>query len=1100
MIKIKLNNKDVLAPEGSTILDVARKEGYEIPTLCHDEELKPFGSCWVCAVKVEGRRGFVTSCGTTISEGMVIDTEGTEVKKARKMALELLLSDHYADCEAPCKTACPAHIDVQSYVSLIANKQYHEAVKVIKDQLPMPLSIGRVCPAFCEDECRRQVIDESIAIRQLKRFAADYDAQDYWNYVPERQENKDKRIAIIGGGPSGLSCGYYLSNKGYQVKVFESMPQAGGWLRYGIPEYRLPKEILDTEIEIMCANGMEIECNVHVGKDFSFNQLKEDYDAVYVAIGASDAVAMPLPGSNLKGCYLGVDFLKECALGNPPEIGKKVAVIGGGNTAIDCVRTAIRLGAKATILYRRAREQMPAEDYEIEAAEKEGVELRLLTNPVEYFGESGKLKQIKVEKMVLGEPDASGRRSPQPTGEFEVLDYDSVIAAISQKPNLEFMLGEENHIDGKELPFTRWNTLNSSETTMYTGLGNVFAGGDVRRGPATAVEAIADGKTASEAIDKFLRGEDIHSKKYLFNSVKAHKVEDIRRELYADIDEIPRVEMPEIEVSDASSTFNEVEIGFSEEDAIKEAKRCLECGCQVNETCALRKYASEYDVSQDVFIGSKNEHPIDDTHEFILRDVNKCVNCGRCIRICAEVQGAGVLGYIYRGFNTYVAPEFGGSLNDTTCESCGKCIAVCPTGALLPKNLNYKQNPLESRKVIQSCGMCGTGCDILVDIHTDKVTTIATPAETPAEILPMQYDLNTSFNGRNLCYKGRFGWQKIEEKPTQPLQKINGIWQELDYAKLQDILHTKLKDGFNTILSPNLTIEEMLLGQELASSPKQAISWLQELDDFHKELLTKSYTIVDKDKLAQAEHYVVVGEISQTLRTLLRLQQRQGKTLTLVNYPKIDFTEFADYKYKNISELEGKVKPKTIFVYDINKVDFDTAKRIYKLATNLSDFATASYIYPTSKWNNVRSLALFNIESSYCDKAIADIYYGDLPLGFKKQKFTILISDCFVESADVDIFIPKPSYLEIDGLAFADDMRVKVFSNAKHSILHDLLINTLVASSLISINMAEMSNWNNRADSFIQNIELDDQNITIQAVDEVEKVVTYRDELVKRKI
>ena len=180
MIKITLNNKEVLAPEGSSILDVARKEGYKIPTLCHDEELKPFGSCWVCAVKVEGRRGFVTSCGTVISEGMVIDTEGEEIRKARKVALELILSDHYADCEAPCKIACPAKIDVQSYLSLIANKQYHEAVSVIKSQLPMPLSVGRICPAFCEEECRRQIVDEAIAIRQLKRFAADYDAQDYW--------------------------------------------------------------------------------------------------------------------------------------------------------------------------------------------------------------------------------------------------------------------------------------------------------------------------------------------------------------------------------------------------------------------------------------------------------------------------------------------------------------------------------------------------------------------------------------------------------------------------------------------------------------------------------------------------------------------------------------------------------------------------------------------------------------------------------------------------------------------------------------------------------------------------------------------------------
>lgn len=1097
MIKIILNNKEILAQEGSTILDVARKEGFEIPTLCHDEELKPYGSCWVCAVKVQGRKGFVTSCGTTISEGMVIDTESQEVKKARKMALELLVSDHYADCEAPCKTACPAKIDVQSYVSLIANKQYHEAVKIIKEQLPMPLSIGRVCPAFCEEECRRQVIDESIAIRQLKRFAADYDSQDYWNYVPEREENKDKRIAIIGGGPSGLSCGYYLTSKGYQVKVFESMPQAGGWLRYGIPEYRLPKEILDTEIEIMCSNGMEIECNVQVGKDITFKKIREDYDAVYVAIGASEAVAMPVPGSNLKGCYLGVDFLKECALDQAPQLGKSVAVIGGGNTAIDCVRTASRMGAKATIIYRRAKEQMPAEAFEIEAAEREGVEFKLLTNPVEYFGKYGQLKEIKLEKMVLGPADASGRRSPQPTGQFETVQFDSVIAAISQKPKIDFMLGQDNFIDCKELPFTRWNTLDSAERTMYTGLGNVFAGGDVRRGPATAVEAIADGKIASETIDRFLRGENIESRKYVFNSVKADKIEDIKKELYADVEEKARAIMPEIELEEAKTSFKEVECGFCEEEAIEEAKRCLECGCHVNETCALRKYATEYDVSQDIFLGSKNEHPIDDSHEFILRDANKCVNCGRCVRTCAEVQGAGVLGYIYRGFKTLVAPEFGESLNNTTCESCGKCIAVCPTGALLAKNFNYKQNPLENNKSIQSCGMCGTGCDILVDVHTDRVTNISTPAETPKELLPMQYDLERSFNGRNLCYKGRFGWQKIESKPKQAMQKLDGQWKEITYQEVQKLLKAKSKSGFNTIISPNLTIEEMLLGQEIASHNKQTWEWLQNLDDFHIDLLRKSYTLVSKEKLERAENYIVIGEISQTLRTLLRLEQRKGKTLTLVAYPQVDFVKLADNNYYNISELEGKIKEKTIFIYDINNLDINEAQSIYKLASKLSDFSENSLIYPTSKWNNLRTLAFMKTNTEDSSHS-SDIYYGDLPLDFQKEKYTILISDCYDKSMDIDLYIPKASYLEIEGLALADDMRVKVFNNAKSSVLQDLLINTLAESDLIPISMAELSNWKNRADDFLQSIELDDQALDKMKVSKVSNIQTYRDKMIKK--
>ena len=369
MITIKLNGKQIKTQIGKTILQVAEENGIKIPTLCHDKELKPFGSCWVCAVQVKGRRGFVTSCGTMIDDGMEIITNSREVTNARKMALELLLSDHYADCEAPCKIACPDKVDVQTYVSLIANGQYHEAVKVIKENLPMPLSIGRVCPAFCESECRRTVVDEPIAIRQLKRHAADFDVLDDWSYIPEKAAKKNKKIAIVGAGPSGLTCGYYLSNEGFDVTVYESAPKAGGWLRYGIPEYRLPKTILDKEIKLMCSNGMKIKYNINIGTDISLNDLSRKFDAVYLAIGAQKAVPMRIKGNDLKGCFLGVDFLKNEALKATADyvmdkkiaLGKKVAIVGGGNTAIDCARTDKRLGSYVTLIYRRTRKEMPAE-------------------------------------------------------------------------------------------------------------------------------------------------------------------------------------------------------------------------------------------------------------------------------------------------------------------------------------------------------------------------------------------------------------------------------------------------------------------------------------------------------------------------------------------------------------------------------------------------------------------------------------------------------------------------------------------------------------------------------------------------------------------
>jgi len=238
MINVSLNGKPVKAEPGITILELCKQNKIDIPTLCNDEELNPYGSCWVCLVEVKGRKGFVTSCGTIISEGMEIITASESIHTARKMALELLISNHYADCIAPCTIACPDQVDIQTYISLIANGKYHEAVQVIKEKLPMPLSIGRICPAFCEKECRRQIVDESIAIRQLKRYAADVDNEDVWNYVPEKLPSKNKKVAIIGAGPSGLTCGFYLSNWGYEVHIYEAAPKAGGWLRYGIPEFR----------------------------------------------------------------------------------------------------------------------------------------------------------------------------------------------------------------------------------------------------------------------------------------------------------------------------------------------------------------------------------------------------------------------------------------------------------------------------------------------------------------------------------------------------------------------------------------------------------------------------------------------------------------------------------------------------------------------------------------------------------------------------------------------------------------------------------------------------------------------------------------------
>ncbi|EGQ8368367.1 NAD(P)-binding protein, partial [Vibrio parahaemolyticus] len=642
MIEIVIDGKYRIVEEGLTLLEAAKVCGVEIPSLCGMNKSNEKIPCDLCVVEVESG-GTKRACDLKVYRGLNVVTQSEQLSEHRRKALNRIMTDHYADCEAPCKTACPAGVDIQSYLYHISQNDHQKAIEVIKRTLPMPLSIGRVCPAFCESECRRSLVDEPIAIRQLKRHAADADLAAHEAYVPEKKPAKHRKIAVVGSGPGGLTAGYYLSNEGYDVTVFESMPKAGGWLRYGIPEYRLPKDILDKEIELMCRNGMQVETNKKLGVDFTLSQLSEDYDAVCLAVGASQAVEMNYPGSDLDGCYLGVDYLKDYVTEQNYVTGKKVAVIGGGNTAIDCARTARRAGADTTLIYRRTRDEMPAEDYEIVEAEHEGVKFHFLTNPAENIAdENGRVKEIRLERMALGEPDASGRRSPKPTGEFFTEAFDTVIAAVSQKPDLSFLENDELSI-----PLTRWNTSESDSQTMHTGTGNIFSIGDFRRGPATAVEAVGDGRVAAKAIDLFLNGDMADMPKPAFNSRKEKKLAQVDPLHFENIQKVARSIMPELTPAQREQSFAEVELGFDNEEAMKEAARCLECGCQANTDCALRDYSTEYhaeqhfDVSVDVSSASvighqdwldlrakdlRHKYEVDRSSEFIEFDANRCIS------------------------------------------------------------------------------------------------------------------------------------------------------------------------------------------------------------------------------------------------------------------------------------------------------------------------------------------------------------------------------------------------------------------------------------------------------------------------------------------
>ncbi|EGR7977873.1 formate dehydrogenase subunit alpha [Vibrio vulnificus] len=804
MIQIVIDGKYRIVEAGQTVLQAAKVCGVEIPSLCGMNRSGEKIPCDLCVVEVESG-GPRRACELEVYNGLTVKTQSEALSAHRKQALNRIMSDHYADCEAPCKTACPAGVDIQSYLYHIAQNDHQKAIEVIKRTLPMPLSIGRVCPAFCESECRRSLVDDAIAIRQLKRHAADADLAAQEAYTPEKKADKNKRVAIVGSGPGGLTAGYYLTNEGYQVDVFEAMPQAGGWLRYGIPEYRLPKSILDKEIELMCRNGMAIHTDKKLGRDISLSQLSQDYDAVCLAVGASKAVAMDYPGSDLDGCYLGVDYLKDFVTEQRFITGKKVAVIGGGNTAIDCARTAVRTGADTTLIYRRTRDEMPAEDYEIEEAEHEGVKFHFLTNPAENIAdEYGRVCSVKLEKMALGAPDASGRRRPEATGEYFTEAFDTVIAAVSQQADLSFMQGE-----ALTLPLTRWNTADANPETMHSGTGNIFSIGDFRRGPATAVEAVADGRIAAQAIDRFFDGDMENIPLKPFNSRKEQKLKQVDPLHFSHLQKVARTIMPELTSQQREQSFEEVELGFDNAEAMAEAARCLECGCQVNTSCDLRDYATEYGAEQhfhySVNIKSHDEwqalrqndprhkYPIDHSSEFIVFDANRCISCGQCIQACREQSVQGVLSFMNLEKGRPVVrpdcrPNFGGQgvmMGDSRCVQCGACVQACPVGAMTDGRDRSQGRETLLKKVDTICTYCGVGCKLTM--HVDEA----------ANQIRYVEGAHSPVNEGMLCVKGRYGFDFVasEERLTTPLIRKDG-W--LQPASWQEAIRL-IADKFSTI-------------------------------------------------------------------------------------------------------------------------------------------------------------------------------------------------------------------------------------------------------------------------------------------------------------
>jgi formate dehydrogenase major subunit len=684
MINLTIDGKKVSVPEGTYIVAAAEQAGIKIPTLCHRKELQPFTSCFICVVEIKGAPKLEPACSTLVSEGMEILTQSPEVMATRKLCLELLISEHDGDCLSPCRIECPAGCDAQGYVNAIAKNEFEQAAEIIKKTISLPSSIGRVCPRPCEKKCRRARKEGSLAICSLKRSAGDTVIDEPISISAFHKSGK--KVAIIGAGPAGLNAAFFLRQLGHAVTIFEAKPQAGGMLQYGIPEYRLPKETLQKEIKNILDLGVDIQFGQNFGKDITIDSLKQNgFDAFLIAIGAQKAAAMQVDGEDQPGVISGIEFLEQVIRDQNYRVGKKVIVVGGGNTAIDAARTSLRLGSSVSILYRRTQKEMPAEPMEVHAALEEGVKIEFLTAPTKITRETDQLK-ITCVRMQLGEPDKSGRRRPVvvPNSEFDIT-ADTIISAIGQKVDTSFLSSIGLELDS-------YFNVKADKVTCATNIPGIFAAGDCVLGPYIACAAIGLGRLAAISIDQYLKGEKVIGEEKPF-SVEMGSLEDIPEEFYSpspkasaqcdrDMREVKRYVMPELDVKKRIDNFKEVELGFSKADAQKEAARCLECSCRKEETCVLRELAASYKVDASRFAGARKSYHVDKSHPEIIFESNKCVLCGCCVRYCNEIAKQDVLGFVNRGFDTVVRPAFDKPLSSCKISFAKTLAEVCPTGAI----------------------------------------------------------------------------------------------------------------------------------------------------------------------------------------------------------------------------------------------------------------------------------------------------------------------------------------------------------------------------------------------------------------------------------
>lgn len=575
-----------------------------------------------------------------------------------KKGIRALLDLDWLQQNIRCQHRCPAHMDVPGYIRLISQGKYAESYKLMRETNPFPAVCGYVCPHPCESKCKRGDFDRPVAIDALKRFVTDHIFKNKIKIPPPKVPKRAEKIAVIGAGPAGLTAANDLAGMGYTVTVFEKESQVGGMMMWAIPSYRLPREQIMFDVSQIVARGVDIKTNCAIGSPGKSIQdlFQEGYKAVFIAVGAQRGKRLEIPGEDgTQGVMDCLEFLKNVNEGDVRSPGEKVAVIGGGNSAIDAVRTAKRLCQDAFIVYRRTREEMPALPWEIDEAEHEGVQFHFLSAPVRVVTENGKVKALECIKMRLGKPDSSGRRRPEPVPDSAfTIETDCIITAISQEADLAF-LG-----DNYGLGVTKWGTI-AVDDNLLTNKQGVFAGGDVTLGPSTIIECIAQGHTAANSIDKYIRGEEI---KKPAEKVWVTLLENEFDEREGNYDAVPRQQMGLLPVEKRESTFDLVELGLTESQAKIEALRCLKCDLSINV------------------------------------ETNECILCGRCSLVCpvgalkqVDVSNEG------KDYRPFVSKDGIVIKYTDVCIRCGNC-KDCPVNVITLKRVLWKPNE-EINKTIE---------------------------------------------------------------------------------------------------------------------------------------------------------------------------------------------------------------------------------------------------------------------------------------------------------------------------------------------------------------------------------------------------------------